>query len=183
MGMDEVGRGAWAGPLVVGAVALKEPLAGLKDSKLLTRSQRNALDLTIRTNAYIGLGWAEAAEIDAFGLTTALRLAYGRALDELQNVGEIGEIIIDGNYNFLHLDTRVKTLIDADALVPAVSAASIVAKVARDNFMINMANDIPHYGFEHHVGYGTLEHRRALEQFGATLVHRHSFKPVKRYVL
>lgn len=181
--MDEVGRGAWAGPLVVGAVALKEQVAGLKDSKLLTRPQRNALDLTIRTNAYIGLGWAAPTEIDTFGLTTALRLAYGRALSELQSSVEIGEIIIDGNYNFLHLDTRARTLIHADALVPAVSAASIVAKVARDNYMINLINDVPHYGFEHHVGYGTLEHRQALEQFGATFVHRHSFRPVKRYVI
>jgi ribonuclease HII len=178
VGMDEVGRGCWAGPVVAGAVILKRNIPGLKDSKLLSRARRNELDAIIRKSALaVGIGWADVIEINEHGLTGALRLAFARAIAEVQS--DIGEIIIDGNYNYLGADARVRTLVDADALVPVVSAASIVAKVARDNFMISISQKYPGYGFDQHVGYGTELHRTALASQGICDLHRTTWKPVQ----
>jgi len=178
VGIDEVGRGCWAGPLVAGAVILPAPIAGLKDSKLLSKLQRENLDKIIRQNAVsFGLGWVSPAEIDEVGLTDAVRLAMQRALAEITI--EYDEIIIDGNYNFLPDNPTAKTMIKADRLVPAASAASIIAKVARDNFMIELAGQYQNYGFEKHVGYGTAAHLAALKSFGVCDIHRRSFKPIK----
>jgi ribonuclease HII len=178
VGIDEVGRGCWAGPLVAGAVLLKVPIRGLKDSKKLTRLQREKLDVIIRKKALaIGLGWVTSAELDSIGLTEAVRLAMRRALAEITCAYE--EIIIDGNYNFLADVAGTRTLIKADDLIPAVSAASIVAKVARDNFMRGIAPDFPEYQFETHVGYGTATHRAALKRHGVCELHRRSFEPIK----
>ena len=178
VGMDEVGRGCWAGPVVVGAVLLRGTVPGVKDSKLLTRAQRDRLDTLIRARAAaIGLGWSDADEVDAVGLTSALSLAYERALAEIRMA--VDEIIIDGTYNFLAKDKRARTVTDADAFVPSVSAASIIAKVARDNYMINLAKQYPGYGFEHHVGYGTPQHIAALYKLGPSPMHRKSFAPIR----
>jgi len=131
VGIDEVGRGCWAGPLVAGAVILHKPLQGLKDSKKLSKKQREALAVEIELfAAAIGLGWVEPAEIDKIGLTEAVRLAMQRAADEIKV--HYDEIIIDGNINYLAQDIRSKVIVKADDSVSAVSAASIVAKVARD---------------------------------------------------
>ena len=178
VGMDEVGRGCWAGPVVAGAVILKRNIPGVKDSKLLDRQKRIALDTVIRKRAIaVGVGWADVAEINALGLTKSLELAFARALAEVKV--EYQQVIIDGNYNFLHYEPRASTLIDADAIMPVVSAASIVAKVARDNYMIQMADDYPDYGFEKHVGYGTKLHQTALAEHGVTNLHRTIFKPIQ----
>ncbi len=179
VGVDEVGRGCWAGPLVAGAVLLDKPIEGLKDSKKLTKLQREKLEVTIRAKAVaIGLGWVEPAEIDSVGLTEAVRLAMHRAVAEI--TAQYSEIIIDGNYNFLADIPNTSTLVKADDLIPAVSAASIVAKVARDNWMAeHAATQFPGYGFEKHVGYGTAVHRQALADFGVCALHRLSYKPVK----
>ena len=178
VGMDEVGRGCWAGPVVVGAVILKRNITGLKDSKLLDRQKRNEFDSIIRKRAVaVGIGWADVAEINKFGLTRSLELAFTRALAEI--TVEYQQIIIDGKYNFLRHESRVTTLVDADATVPVVSAASIVAKVARDNFMIRIANDYPDYGFDKHVGYGTKFHQEALAKCGLCDLHRTNFKPIQ----
>ncbi len=177
IGIDEVGRGCWAGPLVAGAVMLGEPIHGLKDSKVLTKSQREILAVHIHEQALaVGLGWVTADEIDEIGLTKAVGLAMLRALTVIRI--EYDAIIIDGNLNFLADNPKASAVVKADTTVPAVSAASIVAKVARDAYMTDLATRFPDYGYEKHVGYGTAAHLAALRRFGVTEHHRKSYKPV-----
>jgi ribonuclease HII len=184
LGIDEVGRGPWAGPLVVGAVVLGDAaIEGLTDSKKLTKKKRDALDVRIRRDAAgFGLGWVPADEIDAMGLGAALRLATIRAVEHIKT--PYHEIIIDGTINFLSETTKgryVTTLPKADLLIQSVSAASIIAKVARDNYMALQDAIYPGYGFTSHVGYGTAAHRAAIEALGVTPLHRLSFAPLKKY--
>jgi ribonuclease HII len=180
VGIDEVGRGAWAGPLVVGAVLLGgAPIDGLTDSKLLSKRQRELLDIEIRQKALsVGLGWVSAKEVDRIGLSAALKLASRRAMAHIHH--EFEEIIIDGTIALLD-DGRVTLMKKADLLVPSVSAASIVAKVARDNYMKHLDMVFPGYKFTGHVGYGTAAHRAAIEERGVTPLHRLSFAPLKKY--
>jgi ribonuclease HII len=183
LGIDEVGRGPWAGPLVVGAVILGGvQIDGLTDSKKLTKKMREKLDVEIRQKAKaIGLGWVNPEEIDEVGLSEALRLATKRAVMQIK--APYHEIIIDGTVNFLagtNKEKYVTTIKKADLLVPCVSAASIIAKVARDNYMAEQAKSHPEYGFSDHVGYGTVKHRSALIKHGLTKLHRMSFRPVKK---
>lgn len=177
VGIDEVGRGCWAGPLVVGAVILGgREIPGLTDSKKLTAAQREAFAFEIRREATaIGIGWVSPRLIDAYGLSWALKAASRAAVAQIE--APIKEIIIDGIVNFLD-DSRVTTMKKADLLVPSVSAASIIAKVARDRYMYKMAKVFTDHGFHTHVGYGTLGHRKALEKFGPTPIHRMSYVPL-----
>jgi len=177
VGIDEVGRGAWAGPMVVGAVALTgNEIEGLTDSKKLTAKRRQLLSGIIRkTTPHIGLGWVSARTIDEIGLSMALKVAAKQALSEIKT--DYDEIIIDGTIKLID-DERVTTLKKADLLVPSVSAASIIAKVARDYYMHRISPDYPAYGFEKHVGYGTAFHRQAIENYGASDQHRMSFAPM-----
>lgn len=178
VGIDEVGRGCMAGPLVAGAVLLDKPIRGLKDSKKLTREQRAVFDGKIRERALaFGLGWVMHDELDEVGMTQAIRLAMERALAAVD--ADFDQVIIDGNYNFLKHIPKTETLIKADDKVPAVSAASILAKVARDNWMIAASQNYPGYGFESHVGYCTPKHRAAVLSLGTCDLHRKSFAPVK----
>ncbi len=188
LGIDEVGRGPWAGPLVIGAVILKDPTAtwceALTDSKKLTSKTRQALSQQITSeSAASALGWVSSSELDKYGLSRALCLATRRAVKQiLATKTPFDEIIIDGTINFLAktpLEDKVTTLKKADLLIKEVSAASIIAKVARDEYMINLAEQYPEYGFESHVGYGTAKHRAALQEYGPCPEHRRSFKPVK----
>lgn len=181
VGLDEVGRGCWAGPLVAGAVILNQPVIGLKDSKKLSKLQRERLAAEIQVRALaIGLGWVGSSEIDELGLTKAVRLAMQRALAEINT--SYNEIIIDGNYNFLNDTPNSKAVIGADNIVPAVSAASIIAKVARDNYMRGQASKAyPQYEFDKHVGYGTKLHRDRLQAYGVCKLHRLSYKPVQAF--
>ena len=180
VGIDEVGRGAWAGPLVVGAVLLGgETIEGLTDSKKLTKKMREKLDLEIRQKALgIGIGWVSAKQIDAIGLSEALKLASRKALQGIRH--EFKEIIIDGTIALID-DPRVTLMKKADLLIPSVSAASIVAKVARDNYMKHIDDVFPGYKFGGHVGYGTATHQSAIEELGVTPLHRLSFKPLSKY--
>jgi ribonuclease HII len=180
VGIDEVGRGAWAGPLVVGAVLLGgETIEGLTDSKLLSKKSRERLDIEIRQKASgVGIGWVSAKIIDRIGLSEALKLASRKALECIKN--EYHEIIIDGTIRLID-DPRVTLMKKADLLVPSVSAASIVAKVARDNYMRYLDEVFPGYKFSGHVGYGTAAHRSAIDELGVTPIHRLSFAPLKKY--
>jgi ribonuclease HII len=179
IGIDEVGRGCWAGPLVAGAVMLTEPLLGLKDSKKLSKLQRERLDKAIRAHTgTLGLGWVWPAEIDAHGISWAVRTAMERAVAALPE--NYDEIIIDGSINYFPSNAKAKAVIKADDSVPAVSAASIVAKVARDAYMAQQDTRYPGYGFAQHVGYGTQQHSTALAVLGVTDIHRRSYKPIAR---
>jgi len=186
LGIDEVGRGPWAGPLVIGAVVLPDDFdtTGLTDSKKLTSKQREYLSQSLFSAniSNIGLGWVYAPELDAVGLSAALRLATRRAVAQVKS--PFHEIIIDGTVNFLSgtkLERHVTVLKKADFLIPAVSAASIVAKVARDTYMTELDLKYPGYGFASHVGYGTTQHKKALETLGKTPEHRNSFKPIQSF--
>ncbi len=177
VGIDEVGRGCWAGPVVAGAVLLNASIEGLKDSKLLTKAQRERLAPVIQAEALaVGLGWVNAATVDEIGLTAAVRLAMERAVAQITAAHD--EIIIDGHFNFLPDNPKTRAVIKADASVPAVSAASIIAKVARDRYMAGLTGDYADYGFERHVGYGTALHLERLKLHGVSDLHRRSFKPV-----
>ncbi len=184
VGIDEVGRGPWAGPLVVGAVVLGDTdIEGLTDSKKLSAKRREQLAKEIYDNAAaVGLGWVHAHELDEIGMKASLVEATKRAVAQI--TVPYHEIIIDGTVNFLE-DTNkglyVTTMKKADLLVASVSAASIVAKVARDAYMAEQAAVYPKYGFESHVGYGTAKHSAAIDKFGVTPLHRLSFAPLRKY--
>ncbi len=186
LGIDEVGRGSWAGPLVVGAAILADEakIDGLTDSKKLTKKRREELVVVIKQQAvWWNLGWVEATEINQIGLSQALRLATKRSVESLPIEYAQTQIIIDGTIDFLD-DERVSTLKKADLLVPSVSAAAILAKVARDEFMIRLSTQSAYqsFGFDSHVGYGTAAHRQALERYGLCDQHRTCFKPMSSMI-
>jgi len=184
LGIDEVGRGPWAGPLVVGAVVLGgAQIDGLTDSKKLSKKRREILYDEIYAKAdAVGLGWVAADELDSVGMSQALVIATRRAVEQIRVPYQ--EIIIDGTINFLK-DTGkgkyVTTLAKADLLIPGVSAASIVAKVARDRYMTEQGALYPEYGFKNNSGYGVAAHRAAIDKLGVTPLHRLSFAPLQRY--
>ncbi|MDQ3123562.1 MAG: ribonuclease HII [bacterium] len=180
IGIDEVGRGCWAGPLlVVAARQISELSKDLKDSKLLSRKSREQLFHDIRVSCEIGEGWVMPAEIDHFGLSHAMRLGTTRALKAVQAKSN-ETIIFDGNINYcIKKFIKSSSIVDADALFPIVSAASIYAKVTRDKYMTDLPLRYQHYGFASHVGYGTKQHIAMLKSFGVSDIHRKSFAPVK----
>jgi ribonuclease HII len=185
LGVDEVGRGSWAGPLVVGAVVLGGiNIPGLTDSKKLTKKQREELNAVIHSKAKgIGIGWVSAEEIDKIGLSKALNKATQMAVEQITI--DYDEIIIDGTVNFLKDTDKsklVKTMKKADLLIPSVSAASIVAKVARDRFMAEQDTVYPGYKFRDNVGYGTHAHSSTISKIGLTSIHRKSYWPIRNYI-
>lgn len=190
LGIDEVGRGPLAGPLVVGAVILPEEerewYEELKDSKKLSAKKREKLNDVIMAEAAVGLGWVTNVELDEMGISEALKLATRRAVKAVQKFrAPFSQIVIDGKVNFLKgtpLEGYVSVMIKADDLIREVSAASIVAKVARDKYMMKLAEKYPEYGFEKHMGYGTVFHRKAIERLGVCPEHRLSFEPCKSLV-
>ena len=192
LGIDEVGRGPYAGPLVIGACILgdwqnsenAEWIEKLTDSKKLSAKRREELYVLIKEKTLAtATGWVSSAEIDEIGLSEALRLATRRAVEQIQKTKvPFSEIIIDGTMNFLagtKLEKYVSTLKKGDFLVKEISAASILAKVERDNYMAKLDAVYPEYGFGKHVGYGTAAHQKAMEKFGLTPEHRRSFRPVR----
>lgn len=180
IGIDEVGRGAWAGPLLVVAAQQNSDITTvLDDSKKLSKKQRETLFETLQQYCNFGEGWVSPKEIDELGLTLAMRLGVKRALDDLKATNDEA-IIMDGHINYcapryLNVVCEVK----ADANHPVVSAASIYAKVTRDNFMVELASVTEGYGFESNVGYGTAKHIDGIKQHGVTKHHRKSYKPVR----
>ena len=190
LGIDEVGRGPLAGPLVVGAVILPEPwpewVDELRDSKKLGVKKREKLSEVILGEAATGLGWVFPSELDEVGISEALRLATRRAVEEVQGRRTpFSQVVIDGKVNFLKgtaLERYVSTAVKADDLIKEVSAASIIAKVARDHYMYEVGIKYPEYGFEKHVGYGTAKHLAAIRDYGICPEHRRSFEPIKSMV-
>lgn len=181
VGVDEVGRGCWAGPLlVVAARATTDLPNSLTDSKLLSRKQREEMLDLLSTCCKFGEGWVSAAEIDQKGLANGLRIGVKRALNAIKAL-ENEEIVLDGAVNYCQGKfINTKCVVDADLNVPIVSAASIYAKVTRDKFMHELGLKHPEYGFESHVGYGTKAHSLALKESGVLAgIHRASFKPIK----
>ncbi len=186
IGIDEVGRGAWAGPLVVGLVRFSENpvyVGELNDSKLLSKKQREDLDGRIRSGAQCAIGEVSAAEVDELGLTAATRLAIMRALAQFS---DIDDILIDGVVNYLkgtQYESVSRTQIKADQTSAPVMAASILAKVYRDRVMAKLDTVHSGYGFVSNVGYGTAQHLAALKTLGICEAHRRSYKPVKECIV
>jgi ribonuclease HII len=179
-GVDEVGRGPLAGPVVAAAVILDPgcPIEGLADSKKLSEKRRDALDQTIREQALCwALGRAEAQEIDRINILQASLLAMQRAVAGLTTPP--GLALIDGN-KAPRLPCQVRTIVGGDASEPAISAASIIAKVARDREMVELDARYPGYGLAKHKGYPTKQHLQALQALGVSEIHRRSFGPVQR---
>lgn len=181
MGVDEVGRGPLAGPLVTAAVALppgRRPAwyADLRDSKQLSANQRQRLAPMIRADALQwSLGWVRASELDEVGLSAALRLACRRAIERLSTRPDI--VLADGRDD-LRLPYPTEMIVKGDGSVASIAAASIIAKSARDAWMAELDGEYPGYGFARHKGYGTPEHLRALTGLGPCPQHRRSFAPV-----
>ena len=184
-GVDEAGRGPLAGPVVAAAVILNpaRPIAGLKDSKLLTAAVRNLLSEAIRRRAVcFGIGWADPAEIDALNILEATFLAMRRAVLAMSLCPQ--RLLVDGNrlprLEGLGVELTARAIIGGDATEPAISAASILAKTARDQYMDQMDTVYPQYAFARHKGYATQTHCRRLEEHGPCPLHRRSFAPVER---
>lgn len=183
VGIDEVGRGCWAGPLlVVAARARGELPTGLADSKALTKTQRENLLEAIKESCDLGEGWVQPDEIDTLGLARAMRLGVARALMDLGAMLD-DDIIIDGLVNYCPAEFHsVQAIAKADVTQPIVSAASVYAKVTRDAHMVRAAKFYPFYGFEKHVGYGTELHRSLLKMYGVCKLHRKSYKPIQAFL-
>jgi ribonuclease HII len=181
IGVDEVGRGSWAGPVCVAAVAWPDgiQLDGLNDSKQVPAPKRIILARRIRERAVsIGIGWIGAKSVDNFGLAKALQLAAQFAVAELGDL--TAPIVVDGRDRLLG-ELPAQYVIKADTTVPAVMAASIIAKVARDTYMQELDRQFGQYQFARHVGYGTQLHRQMIAQFGPCEHHRLSYAPLKAY--
>lgn len=178
-GVDEVGRGPLAGPVVTAAVILDpaRPVSGLRDSKRLTAARREILAEAIRASAIAwALGRAEVTEIDDVNIFHASLLAMRRAVEALSTTPQA--VLVDGTH-CPSLRCPARAIVGGDDSEPAISAASILAKVARDREMCGWAEVYHRYGFDRHKGYGTRVHLAALARYGASPIHRHSFAPVR----
>ena len=184
-GVDEVGRGPLAGPVLAAAVVVDrqtvptELLHSLKDSKKLTAKRRQVLAEQIQTHCPSALGWATVAEIDQLNILQATFVAMRRAITALNPV--VDAVLIDGNRAPKDLPCMVQTVVGGDGKSWSIAAASILAKVARDAHMAELAQSFPAYGWGRNAGYGTAEHLAALHQYGPTPHHRRSFAPVAAF--
>ncbi|MEM7194400.1 MAG: ribonuclease HII [Pseudomonadota bacterium] len=177
-GVDEAGRGPLAGPVCAAAVILdpEHPIVGLNDSKKLSESRRNELDIQIQDRALDwGIGWATVEEIDELNILQATLLAMTRAVEVLKITPHF--VRVDGN-RLPAWRYRSEAVVKGDSLHAEISAASILAKQARDKLMLSFAKTFPDYGFDSHKGYPTKQHLSALRSHGATPIHRRSFSPV-----
>lgn len=182
-GVDEVGRGPLAGAVVAAAVILdpQNPIAGLTDSKKLTEKKRDALFDEIQEKALAyAIGRAEVEEIDAINILQASMLAMKRAVEQLSPAAEYA--LVDGN-RVPELPCPCEPIIKGDLTEPAISAASILAKVTRDREMVLLDEQYPGYGLAKHKGYPTKDHMHALQTLGPSIIHRRSFGPVKQYLI
>ncbi len=181
-GLDEVGRGCWAGPLVAAVfcfTTIPSELA-VNDSKVLTEKARVALAHALPLLGQYAIGEVSPQEIDTLGLQAAQYLAYCRAVDSLPVRPDI--VLLDGR-PWRQAPFACEAIIDGDAKVPSIAAASIMAKVYRDTYMkTEIHTHYPAYGFDRHVGYGTKQHQMAIQTHGVLPIHRQSFKPIQAMV-
>lgn len=186
-GIDEVGRGAWFGPVVAAAVQLSETTilelaaAGVKDSKKLTPTLRASLSTLIRSKAIAcQIGWASAQEIDRLNIWQATQLAMRRAVLKLDPPPQL--CLVDGNRIIPNLSIPQKACIKGDSHFIVIAASSILAKVWRDELMTRLDRTYPQYGLAKHKGYGTKQHKQALQSSGPCFHHRFSFAPVRQHL-
>ncbi len=178
-GVDEAGRGPLAGPVFAACVVLNPDcrIDGLADSKTLSESERNRLTLVIKAYSMAwAIGSASVKEIDQLNILQASLLAMKRAVESLSFIPD--RVMVDGNHSPL-LRFPVSTIVKGDSLIPEISAASILAKTARDAEMVALHQCFPHYGFDRHKGYSTVRHIAALQVHGASVIHRRSFAPIR----
>ncbi len=184
IGIDEVGRGCLAGPVVAAAVIFKsnKDTRFYKDSKSICEEGRQKLSDSIHEHHLVGIGWASVEEIDQVNILQATFIAMRRAIENLKP-SEFGTLLIDGRDKIPNLKNHhQQPMIKGDQHVRLISAASIAAKVARDQFMTQLASEERLYGFEKHKGYGTLYHREQIQKNGPCQWHRQSFSGVKEFI-
>lgn len=177
-GVDEAGRGPWAGPVVASAVIFKshEIPAGLNDSKKLTATQRETLYAWIIANCHVGVGEASVEEIDSLNILRATELAMTRAVAALPVKAMFA--LVDGN-RIPPLEIPANAIVKGDSKSASIAAASVIAKVTRDRIMQQHALQHPEYGFDSNAGYGTAKHQQAIAQYGILDIHRRSFAPIR----
>ncbi|HEY1096223.1 MAG TPA: ribonuclease HII [Alphaproteobacteria bacterium] len=184
-GIDEVGRGPWAGPVVASAVFIPDAIrtakwvSELRDSKLLKPAKRDELYGLIMQHCAVGIGEASVEEIDTVNILEANWLAMGRAMQALPQGNALPYFaLVDGNLIPKNLPCKAQAIVKGDQHSCSIAAASIIAKVTRDRIMAELCAAYPAYGFSQHVGYGTAQHQKALAEHGPCPVHRKSFKPI-----
>ncbi len=177
-GVDEAGRGPWAGPVVAAAVIFQNYYApiGINDSKKLSSTKRKALFAEIMQSGIVGVGIASVEEIDTLNILGATKLAMQRAVENLATTPDA--VLVDGNQP-PKFAASTRALIKGDSLSISIAAASILAKVTRDRIMQELHTEFPHYGWAKNAGYGTAAHIKGLAEHGITPHHRKSFKPIK----
>ncbi len=188
-GIDEVGRGCIAGPVVAACVVLdydklhsldSKSKDKIRDSKTLSAKQRaELLDLINQISLVTAIGLATEREIETVGILNATFLAMNRAIEDVRNSVKIGIILVDGNQSIRGLDLKQQTVVKGDSLCFAIAAASIIAKEFRDRHMRKESTNNPHWGFDRHVGYGTAEHLAAITKHGICELHRRNFAPIR----
>ena len=182
-GVDEVGRGSWIGPVFSAAVILKKNINKnlLKDSKKISAKERKQLANYIKKNSIYSVGKASIKEIDKLNILQATLLSMERAINNLKHKPNI--ILVDGTHVPKNMGYNFKTIVRGDEKIPAISAASIIAKVARDRYITRLAKNYISYGWHTNFGYGTKKHLDAINKFGITNHHRKSFKPMHNILL
>ena len=174
-GVDEVGRGCLAGPVVAASVILKNPIQGIKDSKKLSPKRREQLSFEIMEKSIFGIGIATNQEIDEMNILQASLLAMRRSLENLDIKPK--KVLVDGMHIF-KTSIEIEPIVGGDNLVPSISAASIIAKVYRDKLMTEYSKEFPNFEFQKHKGYPTTLHREMLRKYGSTRIHRKTFRGV-----